>query len=681
MPVNNICAFISLWDKNLGPRIIAIYPKSIKPVYDLELISSKVFFAFQDFFYTESERTSIKKTYFKLTINEINRKAVILLDALNKETNDGTQKVFIIVLLFPAHLSDKELDNFKDIIYEIDNEYLNSGKVFFDKYISKIEENYSLEEKIKDSNILIDETYSLGKAILDFKNGINQFSKNQFEKSYIYLKKAYLKFSAENNIKLILESLYFLSSTLLQLNKYNIAQIYIENLKILSDELKSEKYYENSLFMAGYCFYKREEYDKALEKFRKLESTELHNINKFNFFFFYGRILRLKELYSDALDSLQKALKVILKKESSKQIKEKKAQILVELGHINYSIATKMISLGKLNKNLFKSYLQKAIDYYEDSINILKEINNFNGLISIYRLIGNINEYLGNYDLSIKNYRNGLHFAEEINDITSRLQIFNLIIQNLSKLNRYDTIIKETDEMLSKILAYAYLDLFTIANYHQYLGEALFKLGKYKDALSELLISLNIYNKFDKPVLESLIVLEKIIEIYDNYENLEKNKYISYYKEQYDELADKIQKSKLIQELGFELLKDIKEFWIFSLDGKQLYSYSPETHFNPELFGGFLTALQSFSMEIASQNLKSITIGANKYTFFSENDQFFVLGRSNIKSSLVNIERTLKIIHYKFWENYNHIFKDFDGEIDNFSNFFELIEDKNTFDI
>ena len=231
--------------------------------------------------------------------------------------------------------------------------------------------------------------------------------------------------------------------------------------------------------------------------------------------------------------------------------------------------------------------------------------------------------------------------------------------------------------ILSKTIAYAYLDLFTISNYHRYLGEALLKLGRDKDALSELLISINIYNKFDNPVLESLETLQMIINIYERSNDAEKSKYIDFYTNQYQHIETRIHKIKRTKTGAFNLLKEVKEFWIFTLDGKQLYSQAPETNYNPELFGGFLSALQNFSLELASKNLNSITIGLDQYVIFREQHPFYVLGRSSYKTSLYNIEKILKIIHDEFWKNYHMFLEDPNGDIGKFSQFFENFKELN----
>lgn len=677
--MSDLSAFIALWDKRIGAKIMDFYPKSSQPKFDLEFISSKIFFAFQNL--NQDDSTRIKRTFFKLPFKDINRKALILLDVLESNNNnkEKDQQSFIVVLLVPDFISDEELDGFKNIISEIGNDYLTTESLIFDKHLEKMEEIFILNEQVRDSEISIDENYSLNEALLDFKNGIEQFSNKKYKQAYFFLKKAYLKFNADNKIKLVLEATFFLSSLLSQLNKYKMAQIYIENLENLSYQLKHQKYYETALFLGGFINYKNEDYENALKKFKKLESLNPQNINKFNFFFLYGRVLRLLKINLDAVTSLQKALEESKHLEDSNELKEKKAQVLVELGHINYSSAINIIVSGKLNQSLYKSSLLKSIKYYEDAIKILHEIENYSGLISIYRLIGNIYELIDEYSLSIKNYRKALNFAEQINDIVSRLQIFSLIIQKLSVLGKYDIIIKETDQILSKTIAYAYFDLFTISNYHRYLGEALLKLGRDKDALSELLISINIYNKFDNPVLESLDTLQMIINIYERSNNAEKSKYMDFYTNQYQHIETKIDELKVEEEgvFNFNLLKEVKEFWIFTFEGKQLYSHAPETNYNPELFGGFLSALQNFSLELASKNLNSITIGLDQYVIFRGQHPFYVLGRSSYKTSLYNIEKILKIIHDEFWNNYNMFLEKPDGDIGKFSQFFENFKELN----
>ncbi|MCK4780517.1 MAG: hypothetical protein KAT57_10035, partial [Candidatus Lokiarchaeota archaeon] len=173
--MSDLSAFIALWDKRIGAKIMDFYPKSSQPKFDLEFISSKIFFAFQNL--NQDDATRIKRTFFKLPFKDINRKALILLDVLESNNNkEKDQQSSIVVLLVPDFISDEELDGFKNIISEIGNDYLTTESLIFDKRLEKIEEIFILDEQVRDSEISIDENYSLNEALLDFKNGIENFS-------------------------------------------------------------------------------------------------------------------------------------------------------------------------------------------------------------------------------------------------------------------------------------------------------------------------------------------------------------------------------------------------------------------------------------------------------------------------------------------------------------------------
>ncbi len=46
--MSDLSAFIALWDKEFGAKIVNFYPKSSQLQFDLEFITSKIFFAFQN---------------------------------------------------------------------------------------------------------------------------------------------------------------------------------------------------------------------------------------------------------------------------------------------------------------------------------------------------------------------------------------------------------------------------------------------------------------------------------------------------------------------------------------------------------------------------------------------------------------------------------------------------------
>ena len=673
MPNDKVSAFVAIWDKNLGAKIKEYYPKSIK--LDLELVATQIFIAFQTIFFTDNEENyEIKRTFFKLPIKNINRKAIIFLDLYQESEINEISQPYILVFLFPDYVTNESLNKFDKIIY-------NTGADLFDlsspieKHFNEINELFLLEEQIQDSQLTINEKYSFNDALLDFKNGMEHFSKGMYEQAYVLLRNAHLKFNSENKVELILETSFFLGSVLSQLNKFKTAQQYFLDLEVLSKQLNHRKYYENAIFMESFLAFKREDFEGALKNFEKLESEEIQFINKFNYYFLYGRVLRFSGMSSKAINLLLKALEFSSKLEETNVNKEKKAKLLLELGHTHYSMSINIVKTGKIEEEIFNKYLRETIKYYIESIDFWQQISNYNGLIQTYRLIGNVYELIEERENAIVNYRNALKNAELSSDTLNRLQIFSLIIQNLEKLDRHQEIVKEIDKFLSDIIPFAFIDLNTISSFHSQIGESLYKLGKRKEALSELLISLNIYNKFETPHSDGLKVLSTIIEIY---KSLEEQKYVKYYDDQYNNLKDKIQNMEAKREATFELLRDIKEIWIFNIEGKELFSYAPETKVDPLLFGSFMSALQSFSKELTSKYMRSLTLGSSQYIFFKkETLPFFILGRANINTSFSLIENNLKILYEEFYNRYQSIIDQSIIEVSRFRDFINILENLN----
>jgi len=252
------------------------------------------------------------------------------------------------------------------------------------------------------------------------------------------------------------------------------------------------------------------------------------------------------------------------------------------------------------------------------------------------------------------------------------LKSYKLIIQTLVKLDLHEVLVKEIDEMLAKLVSYAFIDLYTISGFHRQLGISLYKLGKSKEALSELLIALNIYNKFEDPVQESLDTLETIIEIYSEEKN---EKYISYYKNQYNSIEVNIKELAAKKKKEFGLIGDVREVWIFMNMGTQIFAHAPDTTVDPQLFGGFLAALTNFSKELTSENLNEMIIGSNRYTFFTGEDKpIFILARSSTTTSMGFIEKILKKIYTEFWNQFSVVLENFDDEISRFQVFEDTLE-------
>jgi len=667
---NKPIIFISSWNKDLGIKVEHLYPKSIN--LDLEQIAMQIFISYHNFF-SKDKNEEINRSFFEIPIKNIIRKAKILIDSIENERNN--EKIpFIVAILFPDYILNDVLKKFENIMEQVAIWFLKRDDTPLSEMYNKIYDLLVSEQKIKNSEIVIDESYTLNLSILDFKKGIEAFSKKKYEQAYFLLKKAFLKFKNENNVNLILDSLFFIATTLSELKKFTFAQNYYEELETLARSLNHQKYLETALFMEGFCAYKIEEYELTIQKFTALEKLEREHINKFQYYFLFGRILRLTGQNEMSLEKFQLALNISKKIESTDKEVEKIAQLLVEMGHVYYQMVIKIIKRGNINNSFQNSLLRKAINYYDDSIIIWKKIENIERLMIVYLLIGDIYNILNEPDLAIQNFNNSLKYAEISNDVIGRMQIYNQLIQQYQKTQQYNVLITLLDQVLSKLRAYAFIDLQTISNYHVQLGKSLIKIGKKKEALSEFLIALNIYNQFEHPVKQGLDALQEIINIY---KKESQNKYVNYYMKQYSELQLKIQEYEAKQELQieFKILNIIKELWFFTNEGVEILSIAPESKMNPQLFGGFISALQALSTELSSEKIRSVTIGSSNFSIYTENDApIFIIGRSTLLSNENLIERILKTLYQEFVKEFHSYLDDYNGDNSKFQSFLDTIE-------
>jgi len=666
---NQPCVFISKWSEEFGPKVVEFQPKSSE--IDLETITMQIFIAYQNFYFDDKNK-EIERTLFKFPFKNLSRKSRIFLDSLDKSENTENPQAFIVGILFPDYFPDELIEKFDNIIVNIGEDYVNNQLILLSNYYDKIYDLFTLEQKVQDSEMVLEEEYTFPNALLDFKKGIEEFSKKNYHPAYFLLRKVYLKFKAENKIDLILETTFALSSALTQLQKYDVAKDYYNELEDLANQLQHNKYYETAVFMAGVCAYKSLDYIEAIKKFSILETKDLQHINQFNYNYLYGQILRLLEMNENAIIILQKAYTISEQMQKTDEIQEKQGKLLLELGHTNYNMAIAMMKSGKVDETELKSFLSTSINYYKSAIEVWSSLDRYSNLISTHHLIGNIYEYFERHETAIESYRKALEYAEISNDIINRLKSFKLIVQTLVKLELHQVLVKEIDEMLAKIVSYAFIDLYTISGFHRQLGESLYKLGKSKEALSELLIALNIYNKFEDPVQESLDTLQNIIDIYSEDKD---EKYINYYQNQYDLIKTAIEDLATKKKKEFGLIGDVREVWIFMNMGTQIFSHAPESSVDPQLFGGFLSALTNFSKELTENYLNGMGIGNDRYTFFRDEDKpIFILARSNITTSMDFIEKILKKIYNEFWNQYSAFLVDFDDEISRFSNFDDILE-------
>ena len=190
-------------------------------------------------------------------------------------------------------------------------------------------------------------------------------------------------------------------------------------------------------------------------------------------------------------------------------------------------------------------------------------------------------------------------------------------------MGHHQEIITLLQHALESFSQYVYTDQLIIAEFRYQLGNSLFHIGELKDALKQLFAALNTYKNLKIPLENELNTLYLVIQIYKAQQEHENQ---AYYQRKFDSLKLKIQNTPLSRESRIGALEDL---WIFTQNGIEIYSYNPNLKLNPSLFGGFVSALHSLSIEITKETLKSFVIGDSRFTIYAETMQtLHILGRS-----------------------------------------------------
>lgn len=665
-----IVAFITIWDEDIGPVIVDFYPKF--KVGDLENLAIQIFTAYQ--FFWDAQDLNFQTTKFILPIKSINRKAKVLLDLIpNLEVRGGLQP-YIISLLLPDYFSDEELKIFDEIMLKISQQFQRNQKLSLADYYKEVKDILHLKVMEKEPAVDISEYYSYTAAMEDFQAGIKLFQTKNFDEAKKTLKKVLQKFEQEEHPHLIMEVLYILASLFTQRKQYRVARGYFLRLEGLAQKMERKSFIETSMFMGGFCAYKNENFPRALEKLESIEIEKVKYLNKLQFYTIYGKILIHFERFEEALEAFLKAFLVSTEMDPSLILKKQQSQILYELGVVNNKIAVEMLkNQGRKYEQDYKTYLQEAINHFNRSVELLIELKDFNILIYIYQLIGNIYDFLGEDLKFLEFYNKAFQYATEVKDSGKKIKITNRIIQKQTKLKMYEENIICIKNILKNIEEYRMIDLYSIARFHQQLGNALTMTEKREEGLEQFLKALEIFKGFKIPMFDELQLLQRIIEFYTEKKEFEK---ISSYSEELKTVSDQLHNASIQHPKVFRPMGEVKEIWVFCIsEGIEFYNYAPFSEVDHDLLGGFLTAMQQFSLEISQNLLNSMIIGDDRYTFYQEEGyDFFILGRSAAKSSEEIVNKILSIIYTRFWKEFAEQIKNFGGNVTYFRRFTKVIE-------
>ena len=122
------------------------------------------------------------------------------------------------------------------------------------------------------------------------------------------------------------------------------------------------------------------------------------------------------------------------------------------------------------------------------------------------------------------------------------------------------------------------------------------------------------------------------------------------------------------------MVKVLQDLYIISEGGIVLYHRVFDEKLDDQLFGGLMSALNSFAEELTNEGLSNFELQDKRYTLIRKNDILFVASSSNkIKAKKVIEELQLIVNHFidlypkeilETWEGDVAIFLDFEKEIE-----------------
>lgn len=121
------------------------------------------------------------------------------------------------------------------------------------------------------------------------------------------------------------------------------------------------------------------------------------------------------------------------------------------------------------------------------------------------------------------------------------------------------------------------------------------------------------------------------------------------------------------------MVKAIQDLWIQRDDGIVIFSRVFHQTIEDQLFGGLMSALNSFANEIAHGGLDSFEIKKIRFTITKKKNLLFIVNSSK-KYKPKKVLTELEKIAEKFIEKYGDtVIEEWDGDIDRYKSFEEEI--------
>lgn len=120
-----------------------------------------------------------------------------------------------------------------------------------------------------------------------------------------------------------------------------------------------------------------------------------------------------------------------------------------------------------------------------------------------------------------------------------------------------------------------------------------------------------------------------------------------------------------------KLLQDI---WILAESGIVVFHRVFDEKINAQLFGGLMTALNSFAEQLSKGGLSNFELSKKRFSVIKEN-HFLFIASSSKGINLKKVDQELRTIAKKFFDLYpEEVLSNYNGEISKFLDFEKEIE-------
>ena len=121
------------------------------------------------------------------------------------------------------------------------------------------------------------------------------------------------------------------------------------------------------------------------------------------------------------------------------------------------------------------------------------------------------------------------------------------------------------------------------------------------------------------------------------------------------------------------LVKIIKDLWILTENGVVLFSRVFDQTINPQLFGGLMSALNTFAEKLTDGGISNFEMSDLRFVIVKRRS-FLFIGSSLNKTKEKKVIDELKRISDMFFEVYDEILVNWDNDVTYFSDFGDHID-------